>query len=109
MTTTRKLTELFRALATENLRAAISVAGEICKMEEDRGHRTAARALRGALSASDKGASVRAQSQRPNADETQSFLSTGLVRLQDTRGLVGVTLAPRTRAQLDSVIAEWKY
>src|SRR5437762_14276960 len=99
MTTTRKLTELFRALASEDLGAATSAAADICKMEEDKGHRTAARTLRGALSASRKGASARGQSRRPVIDQSQGILSTGLVRLEDARRLADVTLSLATRAK----------
>lgn len=49
MATTRKLMDLFRAIATEDLGGATAVATQICKSEEHKGHRSSARLLRGAL------------------------------------------------------------
>lgn len=105
MTTIRKLTELFRAIATENLASARAIATEISVIEETRGHRGAARALRGALAAPARG-SIARPSLGPGS--SQMLQSGGLVRVSSARSLEEVTLSAATRRQLDEVVTEWK-
>ena len=104
MTTTRKLTDLFRAVANENLAAARTIAAEICASEEDKGHQVAARTLRGALMAN--GRKTSAPSAGPDA--RQMLHAGGLVRLEPSRSLNNVTLSAVTRNQLDQLVLEWK-
>jgi SpoVK/Ycf46/Vps4 family AAA+-type ATPase len=103
--TTRKLVDLFRAIAAEDLRGAAAISAQICKGEESSGHRTAARLLRGALYSKNNSAplSVAAPS------ESAQILSAALVRLPETKLLSDVTLAPIVMQELASVILEWKH
>jgi SpoVK/Ycf46/Vps4 family AAA+-type ATPase len=105
MTTIRKLTELFRALATDNLVGARAIATEISVMEETKGHRGAARTLRGALAAPARGPNGRSST---GPDAGQMLQSGGLVRVSSARSLQEVTLSAATRRQLDEVVTEWK-
>jgi AAA+ superfamily predicted ATPase len=108
VTTTRKLTELFRALAADDLGGATSAAAQLIKLEEKKGNTTVARTLRGALSAgsvpsSDLGARV----ERPV--EGVLPLSTALVRLSSERRLSDVVLSNTARTALNDLIAEWHH
>lgn len=103
MTTTRKLTELFRALAAEDIGSASAIAAEFCRLEEKKGHRTVARQLRGALH-SNGSLSSRTTTGVP---EHTSVFSTALVRLGEGRSLNDITLTQAARRELSGVIAEW--
>lgn len=109
MTTTRKLAELFRAIAAEDIGSATAIAVQVCKIEEKKGHRTAARLLRGALNASGKDASPNGHMRTIHPAEGLNVLSTALVRLKEPKSLASVVLAPSVRAELESVISEWKH
>jgi SpoVK/Ycf46/Vps4 family AAA+-type ATPase len=108
MPTTRKLSELFRAIASDDFTRAASVAAEICKAEERKGHRSAARLLRGALHSNGVSASrsdrLNFQSHASNA----GILSTALVSLPAEPSLQDVVLVPAARRLLDSILTEWK-
>lgn len=105
MTTIRKLTELFRSLACDNTAGARAIATEICVMEDNKGHRSAARALRGALAVPARGHIGRSS---PGPDARQMLQSGGLVRVVSSRSLAEVTLSDATRKQVDEVVTEWK-
>ena len=109
MTTTRKLTDLFRALAAEDMAAAMALAEQLCALEEQRGHRGVARQLRGALHANGNG---RASSGNPRASspgEATSIFSTALVRLNEPRHLNEIVLTAKARNDLDQIILEWTH
>ena len=100
MTTNRLLMDLFRALAAEDFLRASAVATTLCNEEEKKGHRVAARQLRGALKASPPKTSHLAQ---PGA-----FLQTALKRLQPDVLLAEVVLTPNVQEQLNQFAKEWK-
>lgn len=104
MPTTRKLAELFRAIAVEDVGSAASIAGQICKSEEQKGHRAAARLLRGALHANGSVTSTRGAPGNGTA-----VVSTALVRLPPDVPLADVVLVPTARRELQGVIHEWKH
>jgi Cdc6-like AAA superfamily ATPase len=102
MTTTRKLTDLFRAIGSNNIEKASDVAASICDLEEKKGHTTAARALRGAL----KGNSLITARAEPGQ---QMFVSGGLTRLPPSRPISEVTLTASTRSAVAGVCQEWTH
>jgi SpoVK/Ycf46/Vps4 family AAA+-type ATPase len=108
MPTTRKLAELFRAIAAEDITTAATIASQVCQIEERKGHRTAARTLRGALhangSGSDPGAPHGGLPNNPIA-----VISTALVRLSGDKALADVVLNATVRRELENVILEWKH
>ncbi len=108
MTKTTKLVQLFRAIATQDIDAANSIASQICEGEERSGHRTAARALRGAL----QGGAISPkpdQLPRPSAEKNgNSFLTSAVVKLAVDVPLSDVVLAQAARRELENVVAEWK-
>lgn len=108
MATTRKLAELFRALAASDANGAAIIAAQICALEERNGHRSAARLLRGALHAN--GIAARKQN-RPGNDQPLSeggIISTALSRLAADVKLSEVVLSPAARRELEGIISEWK-
>jgi hypothetical protein len=109
MATTRRLAQLFRAIASEDLVRAAEVAETICAETERAGHRNAARDLRGVLASTQGGASKRVDSGRATGDNApQSLISNGLTRLTVERGLVELELSHKSRTTLNEVIVEWK-
>jgi AAA+ superfamily predicted ATPase len=108
MAKTRKMVELFRAIAAEDMDGAAAIAAQICKREEQIGHRGAARLLRGALLAN--GHSATNGHSKPGTIFTNGtgMLPTALMRLQGTR-LADVVLATSIRHELEDVITEWKH
>jgi SpoVK/Ycf46/Vps4 family AAA+-type ATPase len=110
MATTRKLVDLFRAIATEDIGGAAAIAAQVCKSEEKMGHRTAARLLRGALHPSGNGSPANGHGRlMPLHTREASIASTALVRLQDDKSLTDVVLTPTVRGELESVVLEWKH
>lgn len=105
MPTTRKLAELFRAIAAEDVGSAAGIAAQICSSEEQKGHRAAARFLRGALHANGS-VNTRARGESGNG---AAIVTTALVRLPADIALSDVVLAPEARHELQSVIHEWKH
>lgn len=107
MATVRKLAGLFRAIAAEDIVGASAVASEICKAEEQQGHGSAARLLRGALHGNGR--------HTPQADRGAGavggagLLSAALVRLPADVQLQDVVLTPSARREIEGVILEWKY
>lgn len=107
MPTTRRLIELFRAIAADDLAGAASVASQICQNEERKGHCPAARALRGALlknGISQKSSHAGSPTFQYNG---ASFLATGLVNLQADVSLSEVVLSLTARREFETVVAEW--
>ena len=109
MATTRKLAELFRAVASEDFNAAAAAAGQICKNEEKNGHRAAARLLRGALNGARNGAATNGFS-HPHSDvQAAGIVPSSLVRLDSSIPLEDVFLVQSIRRELDDVILEWTH
>jgi len=109
MPTTKKLAELFRALAAEDVGNATAIATQICKGEENKGHRSAARILRGALNSNGSSTHV---ADTATAHETRNgpgILSTAIVRLATDVHLSDVVLVPSARRELQGVILEWTH
>lgn len=106
MTSTRKLAELFRAIAAEDMGSASEIAAQFCRLEEKKGHRTVARQLRGALNAN--GTSNGAGS-RPVSVESVNVLSSALVSLNGRKKLSDVALNPSARKDLADVVNEWNF
>jgi SpoVK/Ycf46/Vps4 family AAA+-type ATPase len=109
MATTRRLADLFRAIAAEDLSGAASIASDICKGEERKGHPSAARLLRGALHAN--GAPHAVPRTAPLPDNQQAIgglFTTALASLPAEPPLDKVVLAPSARRLLQSIVAEWK-
>jgi SpoVK/Ycf46/Vps4 family AAA+-type ATPase len=106
MTTTTKLTELFRAIAAGDVDAAADVASQLVKAEEKKGHTTVARMLRGALS----GGAVLSEGLEANHRTVAALpVSSGVVRLQSDKTLSQVVLAKSVRAKFDDLISEWEH
>jgi AAA+ superfamily predicted ATPase len=106
MTNTTKLAELFRAIAAGDLKAASDLASDMVKLEHKKGHTTAARMLKGALSAGMVPSLEPAL--RPRTDAALP-LSTALVRLNAGRKLADVVLANKPRGSVNDLISEWIY
>ncbi|MCH9033970.1 MAG: hypothetical protein IID42_05640 [Planctomycetes bacterium] len=109
MPTTKKLAELFRALASDDVGSATAIATQICKGEENKGHRSAARILRGALNSNGFSSHLADTATAPEARDSSSVLSTGIVRLAADVRLSEVVLVPTARRELQGVILEWKH
>lgn len=109
MPTTRKLAELFRAIAADDLGAAGALASQICRGEEHKGHRGAARLLRGALASNgthNGNGHVRSE---PNGALGSMALSTALVQVPADVKLDDVVLATPVRQELQSLALEWRH
>ena len=105
MPTTRRLIELFRTIAAEDVGSANAVAAQICRAEEQMGHRTAARLLRGALSNGhgSNGGDIRHGSVAPNGIVP---VSSALVRLRADTLLSSVVLGSSARRELEEIVRE---
>jgi AAA+ superfamily predicted ATPase len=109
MTTTRKLTQIFRAIADGKLQDATELAKEYCRLEQRKRHRGVARQLRGALS----GGGSQSQPQGPGHSDIEpsmrgNLFSTALMRMETPRPLSSVLLPTQLRSTLDEIIGEWK-
>lgn len=105
MATTRKLAELFRAISSDDLSGAATIAAQLCKSEEMKGHRAAARTLRGSLIRNGHSSSLNPDHQM---NGSAGLLPTTLMRLPADKVLSEITLARGVRGDLDEVITEWK-
>ncbi len=108
MPTTKKLAELFRALAADDVTGATGVAAQICNDEEGKGHFGVARHLRGALAGSGNGAKC-GHDQNAPGQNGNGLINTALVALPSDVNLVDVVLTSSARRELKGVIAEWKH
>ena len=97
------LTNLFQAIAKGDLDTAMSVAAKIAMQEDERGHHTAAQALRGSLNPN--GHSLAVHGVAESASPTPMRL---LIPEQQGPLLSDVMLRPKARRLLGSVIDEWK-
>jgi len=109
MATVRKLAGLFRAIAAEDFGSACAIASDICKAEEQQGHGSAARLLRGALRPNGRYVPQADSSRGIEAVGGAGLLSTALVRLPADVRLQDVVLTPSARQDLQGVILEWKH
>jgi SpoVK/Ycf46/Vps4 family AAA+-type ATPase len=109
MATTRKLFELFRAIAAEDFGGATAIAAQVCKSEEKKGHRAAARLLRGALNAHRNGTPTNGYPRPVSEGQSPSVVSSALVRLSDDSRLNDIFLTKAVRRELESVILEWTH
>jgi len=109
MATTRKLAELFRAIAAEDFSGATAVAAQVCKSEEKNGHRGAARILRGALNGYRNGSATNGNGHRQFEVQGAGIVSPALVRLEGSARLADVFLSRAVRHELNGVIAEWTH
>lgn len=107
MATTRKLAELFRAIAAEDIGGATALASQICEAEEQKGHRGAARMLRGALSTN--GIHSNGHLKPGDGLRGSALLTTALVRLPTDVSLSDVVLSPAARKELRALVLEWKH
>ena len=107
MPTSRRLADLFRSIATDDHSSAMSIATEICRSEEQKGHRSAARILRGALNGN---GGVRLAGHPDPATirdlREVTVASTALVQLPADVSLTDVVLVPSARRELETVIRE---
>jgi AAA+ superfamily predicted ATPase len=107
MASNKQLTALFRAIAAENFSGAADIAAQICQQEEEKGHLSAARMLRGALNASrNGGASPKAHPPIPNGS---SVISSALTRLPSEVSLDRVSLSNDAKTAVTGLILEWNY
>lgn len=104
MPTTRVLVELFRAIASGEIHDAAAIASQICDAEERKGHTSAARRLRSALSST---TTIR-RTDDLSRFAPQSTTSPALVPLPVTELMPSVVLTPSARQELDSVMKEWR-
>ncbi|MBS0265310.1 MAG: AAA family ATPase [Planctomycetes bacterium] len=107
MATTRNLAQLFRALADKDVIGAASIATQICKSEEQKGHRSAARLLRGALHANGTNGAHTGNELSFAAMNGSSLVAAALARLPTDVDLKHVILATGVRRELDAVVIEW--
>ncbi|HUU03862.1 MAG TPA: ATP-binding protein [Myxococcota bacterium] len=98
------LSALFHAIAKGDLDTALTVASKIAKQENERGHHSAAQALRGSLNPNGHSLAVHG---RP---ESQMSTPLGLlIPEQEGPLLADVMLRPEAKKALLSVISEWKH
>lgn len=109
MATTKELAKLFRALAGEDISSARAIATQICKREENKRHRSAARVLRSALNLNG-GLSLAAGSSHASEGRNGSgVLSTAIAQLATDVRLKDVVLVPSAQRELQAIILEWKH
>lgn len=101
-----RLAKLFDALAHGDNARAEKVAAEICADEEQRGHHSAARLLRGALRKNGNG--VMRFSQPLEASIQPLLSSAALTALPPTIGLADIVLKNRWRDELADFVREWQ-
>jgi hypothetical protein len=104
MASTKQLAALFRAIAAENVGGATEIAAQICNQEEQKGHRTAARMLRGALNASGNSGSGAKRHSNLGHLNGVSIITTALTRIPTAPGFSGVTLMNAARQELESLV-----
>ncbi len=106
MPTTKKLAELFRAIAAQDVESAASIASQICESEDGKGHRSAARSLRGALVKNGISPRHSSNGSHKNGD---TLIATGLVKLNAEIPLSDVVLPSDVRRNLEAIVSEWTH
>lgn len=101
---TQTLSKLFQALSSRDVEGAAQIAAQIVGDEEKKGHRDAARQLRGALSPNSltNGAHINAQSRYHGLLSQSLVPQTGLTKLAD------LSLPASLRRELEIVVREWQ-
>jgi SpoVK/Ycf46/Vps4 family AAA+-type ATPase len=107
MATTRRLIELFRSIAADDFTSAKDVAAQICQTEEQRGHRSVARQLRGALADKSHNGNGKQSSGLPSSGIAIS--SGALVRLATDVSMADVVLPSRSGQELREIVLEWRH
>jgi SpoVK/Ycf46/Vps4 family AAA+-type ATPase len=108
MATTRKLADLFRAIASQNMGDALAIAEEICAAEERGGHQSAARLLRGSLHSNGKYVGQPSTHGELKSPYEQRILPAAIVALSTDAKLADVVLRDKVRKEVQEVILEWK-
>jgi len=109
MASTKQLAALFRAIAAENVGGAAEIAAQICGQEEQKGHHTAARTLRGALNAARNGGAGAKKHTHPGNVNGSSIISMALTSIPTDVDFSSVTLTNAARQELESLVLEWKH
>ena len=109
MASTKQLTALFRAIAAENVGGAAEIAAQICSQEEKKGHHTAARTLRGALSATRNGGRASTKPSYAGIVNGSATATAALTRIPTDVRFSSVTLTTFARQELESLVLEWKH
>jgi AAA+ superfamily predicted ATPase len=109
MASTKQLASLFRAIAAENVGGAVEIATQICNQEEQRGHQTAARILRGALNATRNGGSGANKHSLSGIVNGSSVISMALTRIPADASFSDVTLTNSAQQELENFVLEWRY
>ena len=107
MATTDRLSKLFHAIATRDWDGVEFGAAEICREEEKKGHRTAARLLRGALHPNGNVSS--GASAPPTGAELSFVADAALTPIMHSVLLSDIELKPRWRDELEEVVREWTH
>ena len=108
MATTRKLTELFRAIAAENLSALPQLRPRFVKAKNTKGIALPPRTLRGALHSNGVSPGKSDTPSLPYQHTVAGVLSAAMVALPAEPPLGEVVLLPSARRLLESIVAEWK-
>lgn len=105
--TTGKLAKLFLAISSSDVPSARRIASEIVADEEKKGHSSAAKVLKGALNPN----GFKSEPDRGMAVEylgARAAMSEGLSLVSDKVALREVMLRRQWKADLESIVAEWK-
>lgn len=108
MATTKKLAELFRALAASDTRSAEGIAAQICAIEEQKGHHSAARLLRGSLHGNGNAVKRNDLPFGGASHDGAGIISTALALLPNDVKLSDVVLSAKVRTELEGLLVEWK-
>ena len=107
MATINKLSKLFTALAEQDVSRAEDIASDIVSEEERKGHHGAAKLLRGSLRPNGgNGGHSSNGTQHPTLSR---LFSDALSPQHVSTKLRDVTLRPKARAELDTVLQEWRH
>jgi len=105
--TIKKLSKLFSALGEQSLHRAAEIAAEIAQDEEKKGHRGAARLLRGYLQTNGAHGAVGLNG-GGGQPAFGRLISEGLSPQQPSVPLAEVTLRRSARTELENVVREWR-
>lgn len=109
MTTSRQLSKLFNAISDRDWNRVDDVAGEICRVQEDRGHFGIAKALRGSLQPNTSRSSDARMPLTEVLNQNGSMFLNSLKRLTGTARLDQIRLRRSTRLAFDELLAEFKH
>ena len=109
MTVRKKLVELFRAIALNDLEGARKVSESICVIEEKNGHINVAKSLRGALQASGTGFSNQTIDKVIQDVLVTDSDTIGLFKLSQPKKLKQVFLSSKSRSLIYDVLLEFEF